>query len=215
MKRIFIFTVILFCAIQVFAQNGMIKELSGTVEIKRAGQVNFIAAKAGDQVASDTIISTGFKSTALVVVGNVVLTVRPLTRLSLSEISAAEGTETLNVNLQAGRVRVAVNPPAGTRASMTTTSPVATASVRGTEFEFDTEVITVIEGTVVFQSEDGTTVLVSGGASSEVDASGKPRDPLVLIAEEFQPPPLPGSRSGYRQEAAVVRGTVEFYTPLR
>ena len=215
MKRFFILMLILFCAVQGFAQNGVITELSGTVELKYAGQAAYVPAKAGDTVARDTVVSTGFKSSAHISVGSVVITVRPLTRLSFSEISAADGKETLNVGLQGGRVRVTVDPPAGTRASMTTTSPVATASVRGTEFEFDTEVVTVIEGTVVFQSEDGTTVLVSGGASSEIDASGRPRDPLVLIAEEFQPPPLPGSRSGYRQEAAVLRGTIEIYTPLR
>jgi len=214
MKRIFIFTVILFCAIQVFAQNGMIKELSGTVEIKRAGQVNFIAAKAGDQVASDTIISTGFKSTALVVVGNVVLTVRPLTRLSLSEISASAGTETVNVNLQTGRVRVDVDPPAGTRSNTTIRGPTATASVRGTSFEFDTQVLVVLEGTVTFQGTTGTAMLVSAGSYSEVNATGQAADPIDTGAAEFQPPPMPGAQSGCRVEATPARGSVSFVLKL-
>jgi len=209
-KRNFIFIVILFCAVQVFAQNGMIRELSGTVEIKRSGQTGFTAAKAGDQVASDTIISTGFKSTALVVVGNVVLTVRPLTRLSLAEISAAAGTETINVNLQTGRVRVDVDPPAGTRSNTTVRGPTATASVRGTSFEFDTEVLTVIEGTVTFQGPTGTAMLVSAGSSSEITVTGQAADPIDTGAAEFQPPPMAGTESGYREEPTFVRGTFVF-----
>ena len=215
MKRIIIFMVILFCAVQVFAQNGMIRELSGTVEIKHAGQVNFTAAKAGDQVARDTIISTGFKSTALIVVGNVVLTVRPLTRLSLSEISASAGTETINVNLQTGRVRVDVSPPAGTRSNATIHGPTATASVRGTSFEFDTQVLVVLEGTVTFQGTAGTAMLVSAGSSSEVTVTGQAADPIDIDAAEFRPPPMAGVQSGYRAAVTIVRGSVNFVLELK
>ena len=70
-------------------------------------------ARIGDQVSEDTVVSTGFKSTALIEVGSALLAVRPLTRLTLTEISASAGNETLNVNLAAGRVRVDLNPPAG------------------------------------------------------------------------------------------------------
>ena len=84
---------ILLCAGMAFAQSGgVIKELSGTVELKPAGQADYTAAKAGDAVARDTVVSTGFKSSALITVGSTTLTVRPLTRLSLAEISASAGT---------------------------------------------------------------------------------------------------------------------------
>jgi hypothetical protein len=66
----------------------------------------------------DTVVSTGFKSTALIEVGSTVITVRPLTRLTLTEIRASSESESLNVNLQSGRIRVDVNPPAGAKASM-------------------------------------------------------------------------------------------------
>ncbi len=106
------------CSAAVFAQTAVIKELSGTVELKQAGQTDFVPAKVGDEVAQSTIVSTGFRSTALIEVGSSVITVRPLTRLSLAEIASAPGTETINVNLQIGRVKVDVNPPLGTRTSM-------------------------------------------------------------------------------------------------
>ena len=199
MKRNTLVVLILLCAAQIFAQNGVIKELSGTVELKHAGRADFVPAKSGDTVAKDTIISTGFKSNALISVGNTTLAVRPLTRLSLAEISAAAGTETLNVSLQTGRVRVDVNPPAGTKALMTVSSPMATASVRGTSFEFDTQSLNVLTGTVAFQGNQGGAMMVRAGSASEVRDNGSTADPIETYTAELQPPPFAGSDSGFRR----------------
>jgi hypothetical protein len=198
MKKITLTVLALLCAAQLFAQNGIIKELSGTVELRRAGQTNYVPAKTGDAVAKDTVVSTGFKSTALVSVGSTVLTVRPLTRLSLAEISAAAGTETINVNLQTGRVRVDVNPPAGTRSLTTVSSPMATASVRGTSFEFDTQSLNVLSGTVAFAGNQGGAMLVSAGSASEVQDNGRAADPVETFAAELAPPPIIGSDAGFK-----------------
>jgi hypothetical protein len=154
----------------VFAQNGVIKELAGTVELKLAGAANFVPARAGAQVKQDTVISTGFKSSALLEVGSALITVRPLTRLTLTEIAASQGTETLSMSLQTGRLRVDVNPPAGAKASFTVVSPTATASVRGTSFFFDTMNVRVREGTVAFKGSAGYTVQVPAGSFSGVGA---------------------------------------------
>jgi hypothetical protein len=185
------------CAALVFGQSGVIKELSGTVEIKRAGQTTFVAAKVGDPVAKDTIVSTGFKSSALITVGSTVLTVRPLTRLSLAEISSATGQETINVSLQTGRVRVDVEPPAGTRANTTVRGPNATASVRGTSFEFDTKILSVQKGVVAFQGKKGGVTLVSAGSTSHVGENNKAVNPVEKSAAELLPPKLSGSDSGF------------------
>ena len=207
MKKVTIISIVLcavqlFCAALVFGQNGVIRELTGTVELKRAGQAAFVPAKAGDTVARDTIVSTGFKSTALIAVGSTVLTVRPLTRLSLAEISTSAGSETINVSLQTGRVRVDVEPPAGTRTNATVRGPSATASVRGTSFEFDTREVRVLKGIVAFKSRKGGTMLVGAGSSSKVNESEKASDPLVTAAAELMPPPPAGSDSGAVNESA-------------
>jgi hypothetical protein len=171
-----------------FAQNAVIKDLFGTVELKPAGAAAFIPATAGAQVMPDTVISTGFKSTALVEVGSAVIAVRPLTRLTLTEISASYGAENLNVNLQAGRVRVDVNPPAGAKASLTIVSPIATASVRGTSFYFDTMNVSVREGTVAFKGSKGYTVQVGAGSFSGVDAYNIASGAQRGIDTGFTPP---------------------------
>jgi hypothetical protein len=202
MKQVTMILALLLCAASVCpqqgAQNGVITELTGTVELKPAGQTDFIPAKAGDTVAVDTVVSTGFKSTALIRTGSTLLTVRPLTRLSLSEISSSAGTETLNVALQTGRVRVDVNPPVGTKASMTVRAPIATASVRGTSFEFDTHSLTVLNGTVDFQGSQGRIMPVGAGSSSEINKNGRPADPVETFAAGLLPQPPAGSDAGFR-----------------
>jgi hypothetical protein len=215
MKRITLIILALLCAAQVFAQNGVIKEFSGTVELKRAGQADFIPAKPGDTVAKDTVISTGFKSTALVNVGNTVLTVRPLTRLTLAEISASADSETLNINIQTGRVRVDVKPPAGTRANTTVSSPTVTASVRGTSFEFDTQSLNVLDGTVAFAGRRGGMMLVSAGSKSEVRDNGRVADPIETYAAELLPPPVAGSDSGLSRGGSVVFGELSLIFEIR
>ena len=190
MKKVFL-TVLMSCMIVygVFAQNhGVIRELTGDVELKPAGTSAFVPARAGSEVAQDTIVSTGFKSSAIIAVGSSVITVRPLTRLSLAEIRSASGTEDLNVSLQTGRVRVDVKPAAGTKANCTVQSPSATASVRGTSFDFDTVNVDVYEGTVAFSGNEGAAVMVNSGEASLIGNDGKPVDTTTVSSSALLPP---------------------------
>jgi hypothetical protein len=182
-------------ALCAFAQSGVIHGFSGEVELKPAGSSAFVPANVGDAVAADTIVSTGFRSTAVIQVGSSTIAVRPLTRLSLAEIRSDSGSETLNVNLQAGRVRVDVKPPAGTRANTSVQSPSATASVRGTSFEFDTLNLQVNEGTVALQGNNGMVMMVPAGTVSYVDSDGKAADPIETTAMSLTPPAPVGSGS--------------------
>jgi hypothetical protein len=182
--------------------TGVIKELTGEVELKRAGTSAFTRARAGDTLAADTVISTGFKSSAVIELGSSSIAVRPLTRLSLAEIQSVSDTETVNVKLQTGRVKVDVKPAAGTRTNFTVQSPSATASVRGTNFEFDTFNLTVNEGKVAFQGNSGMAVLVPAGMSSSIDADNKAIDPIGTE--------IPATRKSLRRAGfpyIIVRGS--------
>jgi hypothetical protein len=193
MKKAFFVFLLVSLTFTVYSQTGFIRELTGEVELKPAGSSVFIPAQPGNEVAQNTIISTGFRSTATVVVGSTEITVRPLTRLSLSEIQSSAGTENLNVNLQAGRIRVDVKPPAGTRANTTVQSPSATASVRGTGFYMDTRNLNVTEGKVAWQGNDRFKVLVGGGSSSTISFQGSAGNPNTSSPGNFFPPAPEGS----------------------
>jgi hypothetical protein len=198
MKKTGMGLVLLVCAgVGAFAQSGVIADLSGTVELKPAGKTGFAPASIGDSVAQDTVISTGFKSNVTITVGSATIVARPLTRLTLAEITTMQGTETVNVNLQAGRVRVDVKPPAGTRANFTVQSPHATASVRGTEFEQDTRSIEVREGAVSYRGTNGPAVRVPAGAVTRVDSTVKnatrAQDPVAATMSALVPLPPAGA----------------------
>jgi hypothetical protein len=181
----------------VFGQQGNIRETTGTVEIKNPGAAAFVAAKPGDPVTADTIISTGFKSGAVIVLGSSTVNVRPLTRLTLAEITSAGNAEQVGLNIQTGRVRVEVKPPAGTKTDFTVRSPTATASVRGTEFFFDTVNLTVSEGTVQYAGRRGRSVPVGAGGSSQIDpVSGRSVDPVAIATASLLPPGPAGLGTG-------------------
>ena len=186
MKRIIFTAFFITLTAGAFCQNGIIRELTGEVELKKAGASAFVPAVAGDAVSANTIVSTGFKSAAVIAVGSSVITVRPLTRLTLAEIQSAENTENVNIKLQSGRVRVEVKPPVGTRTNLNVQSPSTTASVRGTTFEMDTRNLNGIEGRVLLTGTSGAGVLVTGGNSSSVNIDGTVSNPAVSAEQSIR-----------------------------
>jgi len=212
----------------IFAQNpeAFIREMTGTVELKAGGAANWIPAKTGDRLERATIISTGFKSSALLTVGNSTMMVRPLTRLSLDALLLdRDNVETINVGLRTGRIQVNMNPPAGSRTNYTVQTPAVTASVRGTEFSMDPVNLVVLEGMVSFVPTGGKaakgSTSVYAGQSTWVDTdSGKAVNPLTAAETMRGLPALPGQSSGQSsgKESAprlqTPRGTFEINLTL-
>ena len=170
------------------AISAIIREISGTVELQRSGSTNWENAVQGQTLSLNTLISTGFRSNAIIAIGDSRITVRPLTRLSLAELSESPGTETINASLHAGRARVEVKPPAGTRASVTVQTPVATASVRGTVFELGLLELRVIEGTVEYTDSRNIPVIVSSGGRSQIEGkTGRLIHPIEIRQSSLYP----------------------------
>jgi hypothetical protein len=191
------------CAILFFTQNvyaqeaAFFRELNGTVEIKAPGSAVWVKAAAGDRIEKSALVSTGFQSSAVLAVGDSLITLRPLTRLSLEEIMRNQDGERVNLYLQTGRIRAEVRPPAGGNTDFTVRSPSVTASVRGTSFEFDTENIRVDEGRVQYSLANGRQTSVAEGGMSYVDESNNTVvNPFTAAAEFLTPAPPPGSGSG-------------------
>jgi hypothetical protein len=201
MKHILIMTAFWGCLSVLWAQapEALIREIAGTVELKPAGQTEWVPAKAGDMIAASTVLSTGFKSTALIAVGNSTLAVRPLTRLSLEELVSRDGTETVQVSLRTGRLRAVVAPPTGEKINFTVRTPTATASVRGTVFDIDALNLRVREGAVRYEAAAAPAVRpvrVSAGQNTWVDSdSGGTLNPLTAAEVDRSLPALPGGAS--------------------
>jgi hypothetical protein len=149
--------------------GAVLRELTGRVEVMIPGSAEWVPAGAGMRIEQETLVSTGFKSTAVLVLGDSTMVIQPLTRLSLEELIERQGNEQVKVYLRTGRVRTEVRPPSGGKTDFTVRSPVATASVRGTVFDFDTVNLKVAEGRVEFAGVTGSLALVREGETSSVD----------------------------------------------
>jgi len=211
MKHVIVFIFLIQITIPIFAQNNnaVIREIIGTVELKRSAAEDWVPAELGDQLSRNTIISTGIKSTAIIDTRHSVIVVRPLTSLSLEAIIARNNNETVNLNLSSGRIRVEVKPPAGRRANFNVSTPMTVASVRGTSFDLDTVNLIVREGAVRYDSrvnDAGNPVLVTANQSSWVDTdTGKPINSLDVAVIKRALPLLPGMEaiSGLRSSAVL------------
>jgi len=187
-SKIILMIMLVFLVSGVFAQEAVIRELTGIVELQNPGSKVWEKAVQGQVILQNTIVSTGFKSSALIGIGDSLVSVRPLTRLSLTELSVRAEAETINTNLMAGRVRVDVKAPAGARTAFSVQSPIATASVRGTIFEMGIYELRVIEGTVEFMDGSALAVLVDSGGSSYVDEkTGRVIYPVTMLGSVLNP----------------------------
>lgn len=150
--------------------SASISKITGKVEIMTDS--GWMPAKQGQIIAAGTTVSTGFRSTAELTLGNSIVTVKALTRLTLAELAENAGVITTNLNLRVGKVSAEVKTVAGKTNDFKVKSPVSTASVRGTGFDFDGETLEVTHGTVEFGDNVGNVVLVPIGEQVRTDASG-------------------------------------------
>jgi hypothetical protein len=195
MKKTVLGLVFLLGAWALFAQEAgtgaVIREINGTVELKTPDAADWVPARQGQRITQNAVISTGFKSSALLTIGNSTLSVQALTRLSLEELVRAEGGEKVDLNLRAGRIRANVQPPAGGTTSFTVRSPSATASVRGTTFEFDGNQTFVDEGRVRVTGGDGSSAYVGAGHQVRTDTETGRTISVAETAREALAPSVP------------------------
>jgi hypothetical protein len=202
MKKIFVMLLVSGLSVPAFAQTAVIRELSGTVEVRRSPASGWTRAGTGMSLEPGMSISTGFRSTALIELGNSSIAVRPLTRMSIEELAASQNSEDVTLFLRAGQIRAKVIPPAEGKSNFQVRSPVITASVRGTEFDMDSSNVKMYSGTVAFAGSDGVPVMVGAGQSGYADAAAQvsadlnPALPLGILPEGGRTAVLVSSEGG-------------------
>ena len=176
MKKYVLTGILLVLATVLFAANitAVVKDISGKVEIKVPGG-SWKKASAGMKIEEGYSISTGFRSTAVLALGASQVIVKQLTRMELSELVEKEGTVKTGLNLRVGKIKAQVRTTAGLRQDFRLTSPVSTAAVRGTSFEYDGVNLTVTEGTVVFTNVLGQGRAVQAGQISQILGTALPQ----------------------------------------
>jgi hypothetical protein len=190
MKKILIaLTLLLLLSHGLFAYDpvAVIRSTEGKVEIMTSSDT-WTPVTTGMYVPVGATISTGFDATADIEIGGAILTVEPLTRMRIDELSVSGDTINTDLDLQVGRIRAEVNAVEGLQNDFTLSSPVTTASVRGTSFVFDTINLFTETGLVELSNRHGQYVNVYAGETGKGTGTGLPdtglsrREQIVFIS---------------------------------
>ena len=192
--------------------QAQVKSFTGKVEILTAKQA-WAPVRVGTSLDLGTTISTGFNSTAVLELGPSVLQVKPLTRLRIDELVAREGTVKTELFLQVGKVRAEVKTAAGLTQDFKVKSPVSTAAVRGTGFEYDGYELYVFEGTVTYSNLTGESRSYSSGENGSTDGYDSPSDAEEGLQSDFGVDPYTPGAGGEsiapsRRTTGIPTGTV-------
>jgi hypothetical protein len=144
-----------------FAQTeAVVQAVSGRVEVMQPGRA-WVAAVPGMKLSLGASVSTSFQSEATLALGASLLQVRPLTRMRLDQLARQGNTVSTELSLRVGRVRAEVKGAEGLLQDFKVRSPISTAAVRGTTFDYDGVNTDVEDGVVNLsnnQSGQGTSV---------------------------------------------------------
>ncbi len=196
-KLVFILGILFIISLPIFALTGEVISVSGKVEVESPS--GWVPLKVGDIVESGYVISTGFRSKAEIKVAGSVITLNPLTRLTLEQLSENGEAHSSEVFLDIGTLGADVQKAENKRVNFKVNTPVATASVRGTRFEMDRNKLTVLRGQVdlvakknvkknssasgkveeSLEESEQKPQPVSAGNSSSVSSTGKTSNPLT------------------------------------
>jgi hypothetical protein len=215
MKRVFIlFAMIAYASLALSAEtSAILKDLKGKVEVKALGQ-DWKPAADGMKIDFLTTVSTGFDSTATLMIGKNMVHIDPLTRLTVDKIVEKAGSLSTSLHLRVGNVSAEVKAPAGVTQDFKVTSPYSTASVRGTKFSYNGLKLVVREGRVAFipgkpareimlpaSAKKGAAASGSGAAGEAAPAGGSGGEAAAAAGGEAVP------AGGTGGEAAAAGGT--------
>eukprot|EP01156_Anaeramoeba_ignava_P010638 Anaeramoba_ignava/a480330_69.p3 GENE.a480330_69~~a480330_69.p3 ORF type:complete len:339 (-),score=51.61 a480330_69:1530-2546(-) len=139
--------ILLICSMFIFAEEVILRNISGKVEISSSENGNWKQATEGMIIELSDTVSTGFGSSATLDMGTSKVTLKPLTRMTVDMYLKTANKVSTSLFLQVGAVKAVVDSTT-VKQNFQVQSPFSTASVRGTKFEFDGKKLSVTEGTV-------------------------------------------------------------------
>lgn len=147
-KNIVICIALLLCA-PLFAETATVTFIHGKAEVQKKDG-NWYPLNVGDTIEEMEVISTGFYSDIKLEYKSSIVALGALTRVTLENMSSSEERDNVSLYLNTGAVRSKVNHTKERRVSYVVKTPVAVASVRGTDFTITASgSVTCNEGAVV------------------------------------------------------------------
>lgn len=137
MKRFISSLILASLALSSFAIEATVISVSGKAEIQNGNE--WVELKAGDNLKAGSVLQTGFKSNVVLNIKspneNSTITVAPLSRMTIEQLSQKGDQDTASIYLASGSLKSNIKKTEDKRVGYQVRTPVATASVRGTEFE--------------------------------------------------------------------------------
>lgn len=145
--------------------------IEGNVEILEGGM--WIPVEEGDIIQErGAVISTGFKSNAVVSVKETNFTLGPLTRITIENMVAMENKDSTQIYIDSGSLKANVSSSDGRKVGFKVRSAVATASVRGTEFKVTSSGrLSVTQGLVSFGGPEAFSAEVAKSEDNSTDVA--------------------------------------------
>lgn len=145
--------------------------IEGKVEILEGGM--WIPVEEGDIIQErGAVISTGFKSNAVVSVKGTNFTLGPLTRITIENMVAMENKDSIQIYIDSGSLKANVSSSDGRKVGFKVRSAVATASVRGTEFKVTSSGrLSVTQGLVSFGGPEASSAEVAKSEDNSTDVA--------------------------------------------
>ena len=181
----FIFFFYIFCYTGFSTDATYLKEIKGSIEIKKPGGV-WTAAEEGEIIENGTQISAGFNSGALLTTESSEVQIKALTRIIMEDYYINSSTAATLYYLQAGRVRCRLFKIEGIEHNFILSTPYSKILSDISEFEAETDSIKVYDGIVSYFNSSGQKVSLPGGVSSTVSVGGtKPPLSALNTIEDF------------------------------
>jgi len=190
-----------------FAENATVTYVRGKVEVQRTDG-NWYPLDVGDVVTESETISTGFYSDLKLEYNSSIIALGALTRVTLENLSSSSDKDSVSLYLNTGAVRSKVNHTKEKRVSYVVKSPVAVASVRGTDFTITANgMVTCNEGAVVvFPNIDISKGNAKKDKNEKVEEEEESEEETSSEAEETS------SESSVTTSAVAIEDTAESST---
>lgn len=188
MKKYIIIIIFTLLAVFAYSENAVVSSFNGKVEVKLTPNSSWEPVSVNMEIPVGAVISTGFNSSAVLDLGTSTIQVKALTRMKIEELVASQQKLSTDLFLNFGNISADVEPQEDIEHNFTLKSPISTAAVRGTTFEFNTITVTVTGGTVTFSNLLGQQRTVNLGGSSRTSGKDLPADIKDMLTESSTVP---------------------------
>lgn len=170
-KFVCVASLIIFASFSAVALDAKVVSFTGKVEVQKDG--GWVPVKVGDVLKKGDVVSTGFKSDLVLQINESRVTLGALTRMTVEQLASNDVKDETSLFIDSGKVIADVQHKEK-RVSFKVTTPVATASVRGTVGEVRVSgAVTSYEGSfVVSDSNQSEPVIMEDGVSGFIPEAG-------------------------------------------